>query len=388
MSTSASPGPGSGTRIVSSVTGAFFARTTTACTLCTIKFASPADVTGVGNPRSHTIVGPHDRRCRLRPRTDRRRALGAEGPAHGGGLDIRSRGDVRARRRGGPRRLRGRDLAPGRRSVRGPIYDELVKRRRLEPIYSTAVATGRSLFGFWRLTRTATGLGNIPDSGGAVIAMTHFGYLEFALVEWAAWMHNRRRIRFMAQKGAFDKPVIGTLLRGMRHISVDMTAGASAYADAVAALRAGELIGVFPEAGVNSSFTVRELKTGAARLAAEAGVPIIPVAVWGGQRLLTKNHKVGFRERFGVPITYAVGEPIVVTADDDVTQATEDLKGTLQGLVDTLQADYPVDGTGQWWQPRHLGGTAPTPVEAGAADEARRLRREKARLEKAELEGR
>ena len=43
----------------------------------------------------------------------------------------------------------------------------------------------------------------------------------------------------------------------------------------------------------------------------------------------------------------------------------------MQQLVDRLQRDYPVDGTGQWWQPRHLGGTAPTPAEAAAADAAR-----------------
>ena len=253
-----------------------------------------------------------------------------------------------------------------------------MRRRPIEAIYDTAIVLGRALFGFWRLRRAATGLTNIPDSGGAVIAMTHFGYLEFALVEWATWMHNKRRIRFMAKRAVFDKPVLGSVLRGMRHISVDMTAGASAYAEAVTALRNGELIGVFPEAGVNSSFTVRELKTGAVRLAAEAGVPIIPVAIWGGHRLLTKNHKVGFRERFGVLVTYAFGRPMTVSARDDVRQGTNALRDELQRLVDRLQSDYPVDGTGQWWHPRHLGGTAPTPEEAAAADEERRRRREQA----------
>lgn len=208
--------------------------------------------------------------------------------------------------------------------------------------------------------------------------MTHFGYLEFALVEWATYLHNRRRIRFMAKKGAFDKPLIGSLLRGMRHISVDMKAGGAAYAEAVTALKAGELLGVFPEAGVSSSFTVRELKTGAARLAAEAGVPIIPVAVWGGQRLMTKNHRISFRERFGVTVSFAVGAPIRVTNDDDIALVTAGLQKSMQGMVDGLQAGYPVDGSGQWWQPRSLGGTAPTVEEAAAADAARAVRRQQA----------
>jgi 1-acyl-sn-glycerol-3-phosphate acyltransferase len=248
-------------------------------------------------------------------------------------------------------------------------------RRSPEPIYRTAIGVGLGLFGFWRLKKTATGLENIPDTGGAVIAMTHFGYLEFALVEWATWKHNKRRIRFMAKKGAFDKPVVGSLLRGMKHISVDMKAGAEAYANAVTALKKGELIGVFPEAGVSASFTVRDFKTGAARLAAEAGVPIIPVAVWGGHRLLTKNRKVKFSERFGVPVDFAFGEPVVVAPDADMNAVTEKLRATMQHMVDTLQVRYPVDGTDKWWQPVALGGSAPTPEEAAAADEARDKRR-------------
>jgi 1-acyl-sn-glycerol-3-phosphate acyltransferase len=247
----------------------------------------------------------------------------------------------------------------------------MTRRRQSEPIYSTAIIAGRGLFGFWGLKPRVRGVEHVPATGGAVLAMTHFGYLDFALVEWVTWMANRRRIRFMAKQGAFDKPVVGWLLRGMRHIAVDMKAGAAAYAKAVTALRAGELLGVFPEAGVSASFTVRELKTGAVRLAAEAGVPIIPVAVWGGQRLLTKRRRIRFLERFGVPVTFAFGSPVTVRADDDPKRATERLRESLQGLVDRLQREYPVDGTGAWWQPRSLGGTAPTPEEAALADAAR-----------------
>ncbi|MGI9824864.1 lysophospholipid acyltransferase family protein [Agromyces sp. Marseille-Q5079] len=253
------------------------------------------------------------------------------------------------------------------------------RRHPSEPIYSTAIGVGRGLFGFWGLKRRVLGVEHVPVAGGAVLAMTHFGYLEFALVEWVTWLANRRHIRFMAKQSVFDSPVTGPLLRGMGHIAVDMKAGAAAYAKAVEALRDGELLGVFPEAGVSASYTVRELKTGAARLAAEAGVPIIPVAVWGGQRLLTKGHRVGFFERFGVPVSFAFGAPITVGAGEDFHTVTERLRGRLQELVDRLQREYPVDGTGAWWQPRSLGGTAPTPAEAAAADAARDAAREAAR---------
>jgi 1-acyl-sn-glycerol-3-phosphate acyltransferase len=223
-----------------------------------------------------------------------------------------------------------------------------------EPLYDTAIAAGRGLFGALRLRRITSGTEHLPATGGAVIAMTHFGYWEFALVEWVTWLSARRRIRFMAKQSVFEKPVLGGVMRGMKHIAVDMKAGAAAYANAVAALRRGELVGVFPEAGVSASFTVREFKTGAVRLAAEAGVPIIPVAVWGGHRLMTKRRRIR-------------------------CTATERLRATMRDMVARLQRDYPVDGAGAWWQPRHLGGTAPTPEEAAAADAERDAAREASR---------
>ncbi|MCU1512995.1 MAG: glycerol acyltransferase [Microbacteriaceae bacterium] len=247
---------------------------------------------------------------------------------------------------------------------------------RREPIYTTAVDLGRTVLWALRLKRSVTGEGNLPEQGGAVLAMTHFGYLEFALVAWMMWLHNKRRIRFMIVKRAFDTAGIGYFLRGMHHIPVDMTnggsgKGGSAYAAAVETLRSGELLGVFPEAGVSSSFTVRELKSGAVRLAAEAGVPLIPIAVWGGQRLLTKGRKIPFFSRFGVPVSFAVGTPIIVSPTEDVKEVTKKLQQTLQTLVTQLQETYPDAGSGQWWQPASLGGTAPTP-EIAAAEEAKR----------------
>lgn len=246
-----------------------------------------------------------------------------------------------------------------------------------EPVYTTAIAAGRLLFGGLRLKPVVTGAQYLPATGGAVLAITHFGYLDFALTEWMVWHRNRRRIRFLAKKGAFDKPVVGWLLRGMRHISVDMTSGAEAYAQAIAALEAGEMLGVFPEAGVNRSFTVRELKTGTVRMAAEAGVPVIPIAVWGGHRLLTKGRKPTLREARGVPIRFAVGAPLTVDGSGDAREQTAALRATMQDLLDEAQAGYPDDGTGAWWQPAHLGGTAPTPEEA-AVVEAERQRRKAA----------
>ena len=242
-----------------------------------------------------------------------------------------------------------------------------------------AVGVGRIFFGgILRLRPTASGLNSIPASGAAVLAITHFGYMDFALVEWVTWLRTRRRIRFLVTRRAADKPVIGWLLQQMRHIPVEMGAGRDAYRHAVQALHEGEFVGVFPEAGVSASFTVRELKRGAVRMAAAAGVPVIPVVVWGGQLLRTKNHRPRIREAFKAPISVAVGIPIEVSPSDDPALKTAALRADLQALLDDAQATYPRSGEGQWWQPAHLGGSAPTP-DAAAAIEAERQRQRSAK---------
>lgn len=245
-----------------------------------------------------------------------------------------------------------------------------------EPVYGLAIVVGRLLFGgLLRLRPVVSGTEHIPLEGGAVLAITHFGYADFALVEWVTWLRLRRRIRFLTLRSAFEVPLVGAVLRAMRHVPVDRAHGQAAYAPALAALRAGELVGVFPEAGVSASFTVRELKTGAARLAAEAAVPLVPVVVWGGQLVRTKGHRMRLREAYRAPIVVEIGAPEHPAADDDPVESTERLRSALQSRLDAVQAAYPLPGRGQWWQPRHLGGSAPTPEEAAALDAERRRRK-------------
>src|SRR5690606_37323626 len=99
----------------------------------------------------------------------------------------------------------------------------------------------------------------------------------------------KRLVRFMAKKEIFDNRIAGPLMRGMHHISVDRAAGKASYDEAVDRLRSGEVVGVFPEATISRSFTVKPIKSGAVRMAADAGVPVVPMALWGTQRLWTKG---------------------------------------------------------------------------------------------------
>jgi 1-acyl-sn-glycerol-3-phosphate acyltransferase len=156
----------------------------------------------------------------------------------------------------------------------------------------------------------------------------------------------------------------------MHHIPVDRSAGLAAYEEALGALRAGEVVGVFPEATISRSFTVKELKSGATRMAAAAGVPLIPMALWGGQRLWTKGRPRTLTERH-VPVSILIGEPIVSTVDDETNEANSELRNRMAQLLDRAQREYPDAAQGEqdaWWQPAHLGGAAPTPAEAAELD--------------------
>src|SRR4051795_12575379 len=161
------------------------------------------------------------------------------------------------------------------------------------------------LFGFRFDVR---GSEHVPVTGGAIICSNHVSYFDFTYLGLGA-LPRHRLVRFMAKASVFGHWFAGPFMRAMQHIPVDRRAGAAAFESAVRALKDGKVVGVFPEATISSSFTVKDLKAGVARMAVDAGVPILPAAVWGGQRIATKGHKVQLRR--GVAVTVLLGEPPV-----------------------------------------------------------------------------
>src|SRR4051812_2104326 len=131
------------------------------------------------------------------------------------------------------------------------------------------------------------GVDHIPATGGAVLASNHVSYFDFMFVGLPPYRRGKRFVRFMAKEAVFRHRLSGPLMRGMHHIPVDRAAGAASYRHAVEALRAGQMVGVFPESTISRSYVPRLLKSGAARMATEAGVPLIPVVTWGGHRVWT-----------------------------------------------------------------------------------------------------
>ncbi|AJT40484.1 lysophospholipid acyltransferase family protein [Psychromicrobium lacuslunae] len=211
---------------------------------------------------------------------------------------------------------------------------------------------------------------------GAVIAITHFGYLDFAVASLVMWKHGKVQMRYLIHKGAAEHWLAGPAISAAGHVVVDRTAGADAYQQAVQKLREGEYIAILPEAGVSRSFTVRECKTGAARMAAEAGVPIVPISIWGAHRLMTRGHRFNFLRSWKAPIQVQIGEQLRFSSTDDAVTSTETLRSALQQGIDQASASFPLQAeAGAWWVPAAQGGGAMTLEEQRSADQQDRIRR-------------
>ena len=242
--------------------------------------------------------------------------------------------------------------------------------RTLEIAVSSAVAVSGSRI-------TYLGLDNIPERGGAVVAINHTSYIDWAPAALAAYKRHRR-LRFMIKEEMTQVKVVSFLIKHTGTIPVDRRAGAGAYAVAVERLRTGELVAVYPEATISRSFELKEFKTGAVRMAHEAQVPIIPLIVWGAHRRWTKDHprKLG---RAKIPITVMVGAPL--DAAETIEQTDAAMRESMTKLLHDVQQSYE-HPEGAYWVPRRMGGSAPTMAEAKALDEAELAERARKRAER------
>lgn len=138
------------------------------------------------------------------------------------------------------------------------------------------------------------GTEHLPRSGGVVAVTVHASNLD--PLTFGHFIHgNGRVMRFLAKASLFRLPGLGALLRSARQIPVHRNTGdaADAYRSAVAAVRAGQLVAVFPEGTLTRDPDMWPMrgKTGAARIALETGAPVIPIGQWGAHRVLPRYSK-------------------------------------------------------------------------------------------------
>lgn len=230
-------------------------------------------------------------------------------------------------------------------------------------VYPAVIHSARALMRLWGLRIEVRGGEHVPPDGPVVLAANHVSFLDFVLLGRAA-RQSGRHVRFLARHDLWRPRPVGAALTAMGHVPVDRAAPAAAYLGALRHLESGEALGIFPEAGISRSLTVRGLMPGAVALARASGAPLLPVAMWGQQRALSIGRAPHLRR--GIPITLEVGSPLDLGGDPE--RVTERLGSRLQQMVDGLALEPRHRAPGAWWTPAHLGGAAPSPADVAAYD--------------------
>ena len=190
------------------------------------------------------------------------------------------------------------------------------------------------------------GAEKIPASGGAIIALNHISHADPLTAAHMIWDYGRES-RYLAKAALFHNERFGKFLRAAGQIPVDRSAGAGAFAEAVAAVNAGEVVVVYVEGSITKDPDGWPMigKSGAARIALETGAPVIPVGQWGAQELLAPYSKrpnlIGRKT-----ITMRVGDPVVL---DDLRErehtaataeeATGRIMAAIVGLVEEIRGE-------------------------------------------------
>ena len=247
----------------------------------------------------------------------------------------------------------------------------------MEPVFRTLEIAAKALIAATGTKITYQDLENIPRTGGAVMAINHTSYVDWLPAALAVY-YRGRRIRYMIKAEMQQVKVVNFLIRHTKTIPVNRGAGAQAYAEAVRLLQAGEVVGLMPEATISRSFELKEFKTGSARMALEAGVPMVPLIVWGAQRIWTKDHprNVGRKK---IPVIVAAGPPLPPVGD--VEQLDAALRDEMTSLLQRVQEEYP-HPAGAFWVPERLGGSAPTVADAKILEETEKAERARKRAER------
>ncbi|MDQ3146642.1 MAG: HAD-IB family hydrolase [Actinomycetota bacterium] len=185
------------------------------------------------------------------------------------------------------------------------------------------------------------GTERIPREGPAIVVANHRSYFDSAAVSVTV-ARAGRPLRFLGKKEVFDAPVVGPVARAMGGIRVERGTGSDEPLDAAAlALQAGELVAMMPQGTIprGRAFFEPVLKGrwGAARLAARTGAPIVPVGMWGTEKVWPRSARLPNVLNLTRPpkVRIRVGEPFHVEGGD----LDEDTVAIMAAIADLLPAE-------------------------------------------------
>lgn len=199
-----------------------------------------------------------------------------------------------------------------------------------------------------------TGGEHLPQEGPYVLAPNHYSEFDPVIIAVATWRLGRAP-RFMAKESLFRVPVLGPLLTSMGMVPVARASSAAGarqtIVQAASLVEKGRGVIVYPEGSLTRDPDLWPMrgKTGAVRLALEGGIPVIPVAMWGVERILPRYGKLSLwplrkrvQVRLGPPVDLdayrATTTPTNLVAATDVVMADiSRLLGELRGLTPPAQ---------------------------------------------------
>jgi len=190
------------------------------------------------------------------------------------------------------------------------------------------------------------GLENVPQEGPGLFAFNHIAFLDPLAAAYVIDGMGRHP-RFLAKHDLWADKRIGWLLRGTRQISVERSTSSAAAAlkPAVEALHQGEVIVIFPEGTITSDPALNPVpaKSGVARIALAAGVPVIPCALWGTANVWGKGYAPNWRPRQDICVR--IGSPLAVRGDpespDDWDRVGEEVMREVGVLLASIRTAVP-----------------------------------------------
>ena len=215
---------------------------------------------------------------------------------------------------------------------------------------------------------TVTGEENLPTQGGFLLVSNHLSNVDPLCLCWY-FMKRNTAVRFLAKKSMFSVPVFGWIIKGMGLIPVNRDSNPSAVlAPTREALTAGEVVGIYHEGTLtrDPDQWPMEFKSGAARLALDTGVTVIPLSQWGPQDIMAPYNAKGMDMRPGRRISYHFGAPVdlsdligpagsedhdaVNAATARILAAVREGVGQLRGLPVPDTVWDPATQAGPWWE--------------------------------------
>jgi len=186
----------------------------------------------------------------------------------------------------------------------------------------------------------------LPQSGPAIVVCNHLSYLD-PLTFTHFLYNNGRAPRYLGKESVFRVPIVGRVIRGAGQIPVSRESkdAVKGLEHAIAVLKAGHLLGVYPEGTLtrDENLWPMRAKTGVARLALMTGTPVYPCASWGPEKVLppySKKIKLFPRTR----VSIMMGEPVDLSrwqgrADDPVAieEAADHIMDRITTLLETLR---------------------------------------------------